>query len=79
MSDNKKIVASFPLAIASDGSVSLAAFDGGSAFMERLAAMAKECNLPANAEIRVTVEAVRSRGRYAKWSTITEAEAGQMA
>lgn len=79
MSDNKKIVASFPLAIASDGSVSLAAFDGGTVFMDRLAELVKEHNLPANAEIRVTVEAVRSRGRYAKWSTITEAEAGQIA
>lgn len=74
-----KIVASFPLTTSPDGSVSLAAFDGGSVFMERLAELAKEQNLPAGAEIRITVEPVRTRGRYAKWATITEEEAGQIA
>lgn len=77
--ENKKIVASFPLTLNADGTVSLAAFDGGAVFMERLAEMVKDNGLPANAEIRVTVEAVRSRGRYSKWSTITEAQAGQIA
>lgn len=73
-----KIVASFPLVVNADGSVTLAAFDGGAAFMERLADAAREQGLPANTEIRVTVEPVRTRGRYAKWATMSENEAGQI-
>lgn len=78
-----KMTASFPLTIAADGAVSLAGFDGGSAFMEKLAEFVAANSSGGNpmksgVEIRITVEPVRTRGRHAKWATMTESEAGQI-
>lgn len=68
--ENKKIAASFRLLIKEGGKVELDGFDGGQPLMGQLADAVKSMGVPVGAEIRVTVEPVRSRGRYAKWATM---------
>ena len=67
-----KVTISYPLT-ANGASVSLEQFNGGAAIMEALANLVRDNGIPAGAEIRVTIEPVRTRGRYAKWKTMTTA------
>lgn len=73
-----KITASFPLTVSADGSVSLTAFNGGQELMEHLAQVVRDSGIPAGAEIRITVEPVRTRGRYAKWATLGQPKAAEV-
>lgn len=61
-------------------SISLDDFNNGVEIMEHLAQMVREHSdsktpLASGVEIRITVEPVRTRGRYAKWKMLNDAAA----
>lgn len=70
---DNKVTASFRLVLGNNGTVSLEGFSNGAPLMEQLAGIVNGAGIPVNTEIRVTMEPVRSRGRYSKWKVMDNA------